>query len=81
MSNSMRDRVVIITGGASGIGEGMVRRFCAEGARVILADVNEQAGTAISNECGAHFVAHDVSSETSWQALANTVREVPETGT
>ena len=75
MSNSMQDKVVIITGGASGIGEGMVRRFCAEGARVILADVNEQAGTAISDECDAHFVAHDVSSETSWQSLANTVHE------
>lgn len=74
MSDRMQDKVVIITGGASGIGEGMVRRFCAEGARVILADVNAQAGKAISEECGAHFVAHDVSSQASWQSLADTVR-------
>ena len=41
MSKRMQDKVTIITGGASGIGEGMVRRFCNEGARVLLADVND----------------------------------------
>jgi len=61
----MQDKVVLITGGASGIGEGMVRRFSAEGARAILADVDEDAGLAVSAECGARFVAHDVSSELS----------------
>lgn len=74
MSNRMHDKVVIITGGASGIGEGMVRRFVAEGARVILADVNAEAGDAISDECGARFVPLDVASEASWQALADIVR-------
>jgi NAD(P)-dependent dehydrogenase (short-subunit alcohol dehydrogenase family) len=73
MSGRMQDKVVIITGGASGIGEGMVRRFCAEGARVVLADVDEGSGVRVSGECGARFVAHDVSSESSWQALAQTM--------
>lgn len=74
MNGRVQDKVVIITGGASGIGEGMVRRFCAEGARVVLADVDEASGVRVSDECGARFVAHDVSSESSWQAMAHTVR-------
>lgn len=44
MSDRMLNKVVIITGGASGIGEGMVQRFCAEGARVVLADVDTSRG-------------------------------------
>jgi 3(or 17)beta-hydroxysteroid dehydrogenase len=74
MSGRMQDKVVIITGGASGIGEGMVQRFCAEGARVILADVDEASGLRVSRDCGAHFAAHDVSSESSWRTLAELVR-------
>ncbi len=74
MNGRMQDKVVVITGGASGIGEGMVRRFCAEGARVVLADVDEVAGLAVSRECGARFAALDVSSAAGWQALAQTLR-------
>jgi NAD(P)-dependent dehydrogenase (short-subunit alcohol dehydrogenase family) len=73
MSGRVQDKVVIITGGASGIGEGMVRRFCADGARVVLADVDQESGIRVSRECGARFVAHDVSSESSWEALAQTM--------
>jgi len=74
MHGRMQDKVVVITGGASGIGEGMVRRFRAEGARVMLADVDEAAGLAVSQACGARFISLDVSSETDWQALAHTLR-------
>ena len=34
MAGRLRDKVAVVTGGASGIGEGMVRRFCCEGASV-----------------------------------------------
>ena len=44
MSGRMQDKVAVITGGASGIGEGMVRRFCTEGAKVLLADVETSNG-------------------------------------
>ncbi len=74
MSKRMQDKVTIITGGASGIGEGMVRRFCAEGARVLLADVDTAAGEAVAAATGAHFVALDVSDPASWDALAERVR-------
>lgn len=75
MTGRMQDKVVVITGGASGIGEGMVRRFCAEGARVVLADVNAAAGAQVGEDTGARFHALDVASEADWQALEATVRE------
>lgn len=74
MGGRVQDKVVVITGGASGIGEGMVRRFCAEGARVILADVDADAGEHVADECGARFFSLDVSSEPGWQALAELIR-------
>ncbi len=69
MSDRLQNKVAVITGGASGIGEGMVRRFCAEGAKVILADVDEANGSRIAAECGADFALLDVSSAESWQSL------------
>ena len=48
MADRLRDKVAVVTGGASGIGEGMVRRFCSEGARVLLADIDEPNGAAIA---------------------------------
>lgn len=58
-------KVAIITGGASGIGEGSVRRFVEEGAKVVIADVQDDAGDALASELGqnAIYVHTDVSSE------------------
>ena len=39
----LKDKVAIVTGGASGFGEGIVRRFAAEGAQVVIADLNAEA--------------------------------------
>lgn len=74
MTDRLKNKVAVVTGGASGIGEGMVRRFCSEGAHVILADVDEANGSRIAAECGATFTHLDVSSAESWQSLANTIR-------
>jgi NAD(P)-dependent dehydrogenase (short-subunit alcohol dehydrogenase family) len=46
-------RVAIVTGGASGIGEATVRLFCEEGARVVIADVQDERGAALAAELGA----------------------------
>ena len=75
MSDRIQNKVAVITGGASGIGEGMVRRFSAEGAKVILADVDETNGPRIAVECGADFALLDVSSAESWQSLEITLRD------
>ena len=75
MSDRLQKKVAVITGGASGIGEGIVRRFCAEGAQVILADVDEANGSRVAAECGAQFTLLDVSSPESWRSLAHTICE------
>jgi 3(or 17)beta-hydroxysteroid dehydrogenase len=69
----LQGKVAVVTGGAAGIGEATVRRFHAEGARVVIADVDAPAGEALAAELGegAAYVALDVRSEPGWiQALA-----------
>lgn len=52
----LENRVALITGGASGMGEASVRRFIAEGARVVLADIDEDKGRAVAAEFGKDCV-------------------------
>jgi 3alpha(or 20beta)-hydroxysteroid dehydrogenase len=61
-------KVALITGAARGQGAAAARRFVAEGARVILADVADDAGKALADELGAHYVHLDVSEEDDWAA-------------
>ena len=49
---TLEGRTAIVTGGASGFGEGIVRRFIAEGARVIIADINAEAAAALAEQLG-----------------------------
>ena len=53
----------IITGGASGIGEASARQLAALGSRVVIADLNEDKGSAVAKELGGLFVKCDVTSE------------------
>ncbi len=57
----LRDKVAIITGGASGFGEGIVRRFAKEGARVAIADVNEDAAQKLAKAINGFAIRTDVS--------------------
>jgi NAD(P)-dependent dehydrogenase (short-subunit alcohol dehydrogenase family) len=61
--NRLTDRVAVITGAGSGIGLATARRFAAEGARVVVVDVNAEAGKAAAGEVGGEFVAVDVTAE------------------
>ncbi len=55
-----QDRVVIVTGGAQGIGAACVRRFAREGARLVIADVADAPGKALATEIGALYRHCDV---------------------
>jgi NAD(P)-dependent dehydrogenase (short-subunit alcohol dehydrogenase family) len=65
MSGRIEGKVAVVTGGASGIGEGTVRRFLAEGASVVIADLQRERGEALAAELGAatRFIATDVTRE------------------
>jgi 3(or 17)beta-hydroxysteroid dehydrogenase len=73
VSGRVEGKVAIVTGGASGIGAATVRRLAAEGARVVVADVNRELGEAVAKEAGgaAAFAQHDVSDEASWMRLVS----------
>lgn len=71
----LNNKVAIITGGASGIGERMVERFSQEGAIVIAADINEIALERISQKNNVYGMKLNVASEEEWQALAKEVKD------
>ena len=57
---SLKDRAVVVTGGASGIGEEIVKAFLAQGSRVAFIDINHDLGKAVASATGASFHACDV---------------------
>jgi NAD(P)-dependent dehydrogenase (short-subunit alcohol dehydrogenase family) len=67
-------RAAVVTGGARGIGEGIVRRYVAEGARCVIADIDVEAGERLAAELGdaAVFVRTDVTSEADIVAAIDT---------
>jgi NAD(P)-dependent dehydrogenase (short-subunit alcohol dehydrogenase family) len=68
LATGLKDKVVLITGAASGIGAAAARAFAAEGAVVVLSDINVAAGEALAGELNGSFVQADVTSEEQVQA-------------
>jgi len=66
----LANKTAIVTGGASGFGAGIVKKFVAEGARVMIADINGDAAHAMAAEFGALSHQVDVSKAESVNALA-----------
>jgi NAD(P)-dependent dehydrogenase (short-subunit alcohol dehydrogenase family) len=69
----LQDRVAVITGAGSGIGLASARRMAAEGATVVVADVDEETGKLAADEVGGQFVQTDVTSEDEVRDLYQTV--------
>ncbi len=63
--SELAGKVAIVTGGASGLGYATVEKFVAEGARVVIADLDEQRGKELAESCGANarFERVDVANE------------------
>jgi 3-oxoacyl-[acyl-carrier protein] reductase len=70
----LRDKVAIVTGAGSGFGEGIAKRFAEEGAKVIVNDVNTEAGERVAARIGgaggaAQFVQADVATDAGWSKI------------
>ena len=69
-------KVFIVTGGASGLGEGTARMLAANGGKVVIADLQADKGEALAKELGGTFVKCDVSQESDAQAAVAAAQSV-----
>ncbi len=68
MAGRVADKVAVITGGASGLGLAAAKLMAAEGARVVITDIQQDKGQQAAREIGGDtlFLEHNVASESSW---------------
>ena len=59
-------KLALVTGGVGGLGKAIARKFIAEGAKVVITDIDDAEGNAYAQEIGATFIHHDVSLEDDW---------------
>jgi 3-oxoacyl-[acyl-carrier protein] reductase len=79
----LKDKVAIVTGGGSGFGEGISKRFAQEGAKVIVNDLKAEGGERVSSEIGrtggqAKFIKGDVSKDADWGVLVKATLDATE---
>jgi NAD(P)-dependent dehydrogenase (short-subunit alcohol dehydrogenase family) len=72
----IKNKVFIVTGGASGLGAGTARMLTQQGARVLLADVQDEAGQALATELGQRYIHCDVTQEKDAQAAVAAALEL-----
>lgn len=69
MTGRLHDKVAVVTGAGDGIGAGIARRFAAEGARVLVAEIDEDKGRAVAADVGGKFVRTDVTHRAQVEAM------------
>ncbi|MPY78865.1 MAG: 3-oxoacyl-ACP reductase [Actinophytocola sp.] len=75
MSQRLEGRVAVVTGGASGIGLATVKRLAADGAAIVIGDIDPDAGKAAADAVSGHFVRTDVTSEADVENLFATAND------
>lgn len=70
----LNDKVALVTGGAAGIGRAIAQRLAADGARVVITDINGDLGQSVARELSVGFLAHDVTSEERWLEVVGQVQ-------
>jgi NAD(P)-dependent dehydrogenase (short-subunit alcohol dehydrogenase family) len=68
-------KIALVTGGADGIGAATVRRLAAEGATVVVTDINGDGATQLAAAVGGLGICHDAGSESDWEQVMKQVRE------
>lgn len=71
----LEGKTALVTGAARGIGEAIARAFVAEGAEVLLTDIDDASGEHLAGEIGARYARLDVREESDWQRVAASLRE------
>ena len=71
----LQDKVAIVTGGASGFGEGIARKFAAEGAKVMVADINAEGAESLAEQLDAASARVDVADAGSVKAMIEAATE------
>ncbi|CAD2072376.1 glucose 1-dehydrogenase [Phocicoccus pinnipedialis] len=75
--NRLENKVIIITGAAQGMGKIHAEKMLAQGAKVVITDINEEKGREVQQELGDNslFIKHDVSSESDWKNVVDMTLE------
>lgn len=71
--STLTGKVAVVTGGASGIGKAVVERLAADGATIVVADLNEADGPKVAADAGGRFVRLDVADSDAWDAFVDDV--------